>query len=279
MSLSSTTPSMAAGIGFPGGVPIFPSTDNLESTSIKVVVGSWRRINPATSTSSDFTVDVATYAPKTPFVTRVQLVDVDIPNTQQLIEAAWSRLYYQQGVPITPTCRSLDVAVNGNAASVVLPLPIDAIRLTMPLSDGVTRLFTTRRAPSPIIAIADTWRQFSNHSHYHNNQYYGLRVFGAEGFENGFLLTRENVRASEAGTMAFDIVSYTFSEALTRSEGNALYLCAAPIPGPTFLAAILTKVLPPVLIMTVPPPAGTPSSSSSSSLSLSLPSTFNGDTK
>ena len=246
--LSSSPASAAGAIGFPGGVPIFPSTDNLESTSIKVVVGSWRRLNPATSTSSDFTVDVSTYAPKTPFVTRVQLVDVDIPNTQQFIEAAWSRLYYQQGIPLALNCRSLDISVGGSATSIVLPLPIDAItRCAATETDGVTRVFTRHRAPWPIATMSETWKQFSGTSH-HSNQYYGLRIFGLQSFESGFLLTRENTKASDAGTLAFDVVSYDFAEALRLSQPEAsLYLCASAIPGPTFLAAILTKVIPAAL--------------------------------
>ena len=225
-------------IGFPGGVPSFPDTDTLESSSFKVVVGSWRRINPATSNSSDFTVDVAAYAPKTPFVNRVQLVDVDIPNTQQLIEGAWSRMYFQQGVPTSPTCRSLDVTFNGDATvSVVLPLLIDAVTMTQPsLRDPAkTRVFLTHCAPWPITAVADVWR------HLPGGQ--GLRIMGLSAFPAGFLLKQDGTACVDAGTMAFDVLSYDFAAAVAAEPTALLCLCAAPIPGPSYLAAMLTKVL------------------------------------
>ena len=228
-------------IGFPGGVPSFPSTDTLETSSFKVVVGSWRRINPATSNSSDFTVDVAAYAPKTPFITRVQLVDVDVPNTQQLIEAAWSRVYFQQGVTTSLTCRSLDVTLNSDAtASVVLPLPIDAITLTAASrrDSATTRVFMTHCAPWPIHAVADAWR------HLPGGQ--GLRIMGLPAFPAGFLLTKDNVTCVDAGTMAFDVISFEFAAALDDRPCANTLLClhAAPIPGPSYLAAMLTKIVP-----------------------------------
>lgn len=226
--------SSVSAIGFSGGVPAFPSTDTLEAGTFKVVVGSWRRINPATTPTSDFTVDVSTYAPKTPFVERVTLVDVDIPHTQQLIEAAWSRVYYQQGVPVSPTCRSLEVVTDGVVNTVVLPLTIDRVKSFQRMQGGVTRLFMTHRAPAPISSIAELWRCIPGGL--------GLRLCGVPGFYDGFLLTPDNVSMADTGTMALDVVSYDLAEAIDGVDASfALYLWSGPIPGPSYLAAILTK--------------------------------------
>ena len=254
--LSADSGSVSSGaIGFPGGVPIFPSTDALETSSFKVVVGSWRRINPATSTASDFTVDVAAYAPKTPFVTRVQLVDVDVPNTQQLIEAAWSRLYFQQGITPSLSCRSLEVTLNGaDIISAVLPLAIDTVSVlaTTPTL-GITRVFVKHQAPWPMPAVAETWKCLPGGQ--------GLRVFGLPSFPSGFLLTKENTRCAGAGTLAFDVVSFEFADAAEAAnhgdDGPLLCcLCAAAIPGPSFLAAILSRILPEALKLSLPVAAG-----------------------
>jgi hypothetical protein len=178
-------------------------------------------------------------------VTRVQLVDVDVPDTQQLIEPSWSRLYFQQGVPVIDTSRALDVTINGNVSSLVLPLPLDAVRSFEIVEPGVTRVFTTLRAPSPIVPVAEVWKCLPGGQ--------GLRIHGVPGFHDGFLLTEGNVRSGGSGTMGFEVLSYDFSEALTGSS-NLLVLTAAPIPGPTFLAAILSKLTPGALASQPLPP-------------------------
>lgn len=227
------TPPISA-LGFPGGVPAFPSTDTLEASSFKVVVGSWRRINPATTSTSDFTVDVSTYAPKTPYVTRVQLVDVDIPHAQQLIESAWSRVYFQQGVPISKSNRSMEIVTDGVVNSVVLPLAIDKVRMYQRLDSGTTRLFMTHQAPAPLASIAELWNCLPTS---------GLKLMGVPAYPDGFLLTPANVNDSCAGgVLALDIVSYDLADALEAdNHQSALYLTAGPIPGPSYLAAIMSK--------------------------------------
>lgn len=229
-------PFAPAAIGYPGSSPAFPNTECLSKGTFKVIVPSWRRLNPAQSTTGDYIVDVTTYAPKMPLITRMHLVDIDVPQVQQLIEANWSRLYFQQGVTLSTACRSLEFTVDEVAtASVVLPLPADPVKYYEPIGDGVVRLSMTHRAPTPIYTVADMWHRLPDKR--------GMRVFGIPLYPDGFLLTKDNVAVSEAGgTMSFDVVSYEFYGAVTALPANSpLLLVSSVVPGPNYLAAILTK--------------------------------------
>jgi hypothetical protein len=236
MSLLSAGLSNTVGVGFSGGMPTFPATNTLESSNFKVVVGSWRRMNASTKPStSDFTVDVTEYAPRSPYITRVQLVDVDLPATQRVIEDAWARLYFQQGVPLTPTCRSLDITADGVTIPIVLPLLLDEVKAYESVGASVVRMYMTRRAPEPVAAVAEMWKHLPGG---------GMRVLGVPGFHDGFLLTRDNVRPSTIASMAFDIVSAEFAEAVRSRPTGVLLLYAPPLLGATCLAAVLTNLIP-----------------------------------
>ena len=54
--------------------------------------------------------------------------------------------------------------------------------------------------------------------------------------------------------MAFDVISFEFSEAVAAEDGQLCCLCAATIPGPSFLAAMLSRVLPAALGLSWPAP-------------------------
>lgn len=153
-----------AAVGFPGGAPAFPGTDTLTPDAFKVVVASWRRINPATTSTSDFACDVSTYAPRGPFVKRVQLVDAQVPNTQTLIEEPWCRLWLSMGVPMTPDFRRMDVEVAvGDAVastSIVFPLPVSRVDSATVVQPGVTRLVLQDAAPCPAVAMVGAWAAF-----------------------------------------------------------------------------------------------------------------------
>lgn len=220
-------------------VPTFPTTDTLEAGCFKLVVPSWRRINPAESDTNDFTVLVAQYAPKTTFIKRVQLVDVDIPNSQMLIEPAWSRLYWGQGIP--SDVRRLEFSTGPlptDVAGVTLPARFDKVKQYVKLSPGVVRLFMTSRAPYPIASVVDAWTGLEHRG------LGELKLVGIPGaaFARGFSLNAAEVR--DAMPMAFDVLSHELYSALPADDtANTLYLYASPVPGPVHLAVILSRCL------------------------------------
>lgn len=237
-----------------GQVPSFPSTDRLERGTFKVVVGSWRRINPATTPTNDYTVNVSEYVPKTTPVTRVQLVDVDIPLTQQLIEPLWSRLYFGQGIYTSNDCRRLSVTVRepdyAVTADVVLPLLLNQVRTYQLLSASSTvRFFMTAQAPSPIVPIAEAWHQLSL---IHCGS---MRLVGLPAPLEEFVLTSDIVR--DDTSMSFDVISPVLYAALpdpaTVSAPCMPFLYASPIPGPSYLSRIVAKTMSVALAQTLPP--------------------------
>ncbi len=159
--MSALGPFDPSAIGFPGGAPAFPGTDTLTPDAFKVVVGSWRRINPGTSSTSDFACDLSTYAPRGPFVKKVQLVDVQVPSTQYLIERPWCRLWCSMGIPMTPDfCRvDADFTVGSHSVSVavVFPLAINPAVAASVIQPGVTRVVFAQAAPCPAQAVVAAW--------------------------------------------------------------------------------------------------------------------------
>lgn len=233
--------------------PSFPSTDCLHHGTFKVVVGSWRRLNEAKSSTNDFAVNVSAYAPKTTPVTRVTLVDIDIPPTQLLIEEPWSRIYFDNGMYATPDCRSVDVVFTVSAAyeaavrpptaclstAVVLPLCIDAVTAYTLLpgpAAGLVRLYFAHRVPFPIASIVEAWS--------------GLAARGCGSMCLVGVPTLPDFVLSSAcviddTTLSFDVQSEDLYDALQRNPDAAkhMYLYAAPVPGPAYLATILSRCM------------------------------------
>ena len=286
--------------GKPGGpyteasglMPSFPSTDHLTRSSFIVTVSSTaaQRLNHATpAPTNDFVCHVGRYAPSTTPVTRVQLVDVDIPCTQRLIEQPWRNLYFGQGVYTSADVRAITVTVHtgvsdagdgsdesapgpslGNfgigsglglgiggrhvpcdqtvtgaaTATVVLPLLLDRVKAHQKLSDTncTVRIVTESRAPYPIDPIARAWRAMATMN------CGDLRLVGPT--IGGLALVPGQV---------YDDGPFSFVVQLPRSvyealgEEDVLYLYAAPLPGPGYLAAVLTRALTSVMGLLCPP--------------------------
>ena len=228
----------------------FPSTDGLEKTSFKLVVGSWRRLNYATTATNDFEVNVAEYAPKQCFVTRVQLVDVDIPNTQLLIEEIWNRVYFNLGCVPTPECRTFNFnfhAVCGAAATctsaVVLPLPYDAVRQWELLPEaGYVRIYLAHRAPRPIVPLVHAWQSLAKLG-CGCMRLVGIPGLALPGQPGGTLPLDFNcvVDDSNMSLMVYSVPAWNALAAVVDPAAAPLYLLAAPLPGPSFLAKILSR--------------------------------------
>jgi hypothetical protein len=248
-----------------GQGPSFPSLDGLPKDHLMVTVGSWARMNPGNTSTNDFVVDMAAYAPGTTPITRVSLVDIDVPCTQQLIEPAWSRVYFGQGVTFPADQRAVDVTVTAAAAtaaaaaagdagcatgtaaapaslctaSVVLPLLLDRVVTYEKLPDGRTvRLFTTHRAPAPIRVIAEGWGGLAAA---------GCGVLQVVGIPGMPPLQLAASMVRDAGTsLAFDVVSDSLTAALADvppAVPTSMYLYASPSPGPAHVAAVLSRGL------------------------------------
>ena len=231
--------------------PSFPSTECLRHGTFKVVVGSWRRLNEATTNTNDFAVNVSAYAPKTTPVTRVTLVDVDIPPTQHLIEDPWCRVYFDNGMYTTPDCRVLEVGFSvtplnsttssliSSSASVVLPLHFDAITTytLLPGSSYTVRLFTAHRAPYPIASVVNAWAGLASR---------GCGALYLIGVPGVMEFSLNNVVVADDSTMSFDVQSRVLYDALRpphNPSNTALFLSASPIPNPQYLAAILSRCM------------------------------------
>jgi hypothetical protein len=220
----------------------FPSSDLLEKSSFKIVVGSWRRLNYASTTSSDFEVNVSDYAPKQCFVTRVQLVDVDIPNTQLLIEDIWNRVYFNLGCRVTVDCRTFnfnytDLCTDRAVThTVTLPLQLDAVRQYELLEYGYVRLYMQHRAPRPIVPLAHAWQSLQKIG-------YGcMQLIGLPG-TGTILLEYNSVR--DDTNMSFVLYSAAVWSQLKDlgDDRPSLYLTASILPGPSFLAKIISRAV------------------------------------
>jgi hypothetical protein len=224
-------------INVSGLAPSFPSNDLLSKYNFKVVVGSWRRLNYAKTDTNDYEVNVSTYAPRQPQITRAQLVDVDIPNTQLLIEDAWSRIYFSMGARTSPECRSLTLAYSGGScagpqtATVVLPLSLDAITSISVVQPGLVRVYLKHKAPTPIVPLAAAWEAFNK----------PLIIAGLPA--GPFSLSASQVHDDSA--LSFLVMSAELAAAVAAlpSTAPALFLTAMPLPGPSVLARVLTRAM------------------------------------
>ncbi len=217
-----------------GMSPGFPSTENLHHGAFKVVVGSWKRLNEDSSGTADFAVNVAAYSRKVSPVTRVQLVDVDIPCTQQLIEDAWSNLYFSQGVVTQPDCRTLFLTTTTGTFTVALPLLFDTVSTYQKLGGNRVRLFTTHRAPTPIRALAAAWCGLAAR---------GCGIMQLVGVPGLGVLQLTPDMVADDTTVSFEVLSSALYAALPDEPECDLYLYASSIPGPGYLAKILSRAM------------------------------------
>lgn len=212
--------------------PSFGSTSFMDRHAYKLVVPSWMRKAPCANDTNAFTVDVS-YAPMG-YVTRTQLVDVDIPNTQRLIERDWSRVYFDMGIVPSTACREVTVIVASSARNlsplkipVVLPLPLDTVVSYELIAQGIVRVFLGHGSPTPIVVVAGEWARFPS----------SLRLIGIPTI-GMLVLDARNVRPNTA--VSFDILSLPVWEALADAESPVqLYVTAGPVPGPTALANVV----------------------------------------
>jgi len=220
----------------------FMNTDILEKTTFKCVVGSWRRLNYGTTATNDFEVDVSDYAPKQCFVNRVQLVDVDIPNTQLLIEDIWNRVYFNLGCRVTIDCRTFNFSYKDTCSgevdtkSAVLPLPLDDVRQYQLLNPGFIRLYMKHRAPRPIVPLAHAWQSLKKIG------YGSMQLMGVPGL--GAVEIEYNAVADESN-MSLVIQNNAVYAALQNSFGDPPKLClvTSTLPGPSFLAKIVSRCI------------------------------------
>jgi hypothetical protein len=228
------------GTSYSGLVPTFPDTASLARTSFIVVAGSWTRLNEAKTSSTDFTVDVSGYAPAAgPVVTRVRMVDVDIPCSQERIEPAWNRLYFSLGVDVGAA--NLTLAVND--ATIVLPQQVTAVTAfeTAPAGSAPwVRIFTEALAPFPIAAVTRAWASFTRS---------GPGAISLVGLPDGpFVL--DPATLADDSAVSFRVTSLPLQTALggpglSRSGADVqLILTAAQVPCPSYLAQIISQLLP-----------------------------------
>jgi hypothetical protein len=131
----------------------------------------------------------------------------------------------------------------GVEVAVVLPLALDKVRAFRVLSPTTVRLFMTNTAPSPMRDIVEAWNALER------CRVGALRLVAVPGYPNGFALTRDMV--ADASPTSFDVQSPELVAALQAlgpdAGGNTArlgpYLYATPIPGPTYLATILSRAV------------------------------------
>lgn len=238
---------------YSGMQPSFPSSDALAKGAFQVVVASWRAVNADTATfnTADFAANVGAYAPRVTPVTRVKLTDVDLPCTQRRIEPEWARVYWGQGVD--PNARSLDITLNVGSnggggggrvasASVVLPAPCQAVTTYVKSSPAHTAstpyvtLFFAEAPPYPVAAIVEAWSALAVRA--------GgvLALAGVQSLEQPFVFDDANTVLDDS-RVSFRVFSAELHAALPDdpAEAGALYLYATPVPGPAYLATILSR--------------------------------------
>ena len=221
----------------------FGEAFELPRADFKLVCASWRRANAPRTLTNSFTVDVSAYTPRQSLISRVQLVDVDIPNTQLLIEDAWSRLYFDLGQRVGSSCRAVTLSAQGVtgtvAATVQLPLPVDAVLGFEALPDGWARVYTHAQAPYPLPVIAGAYATFPSSYLF----VVWVSVSAGVGTTHRLNLTAGNTRPGPS-INTFDVQDASLYAALTSAAQVApAFLCASVIPDPTGLAALLSAAL------------------------------------
>lgn len=223
-----------------GDGPSFPSTDTLARGSFMVAVSSDDALS-TTNGTSDFVVNVAAYAPRTTPVTKVTLVDVDVPPTQKLIEPPWSRVYFTQGLRYgtDQTARTMQLVVSSTTvASVVLPANLSVVRTYTknPSTYSVT-IFLQDNAPAPIDAMVKAWQAQASKACGQE-----LRLVNCPGGLGTFVLSdAEALRDHTA--LSFTVTSMALFTALPDEPPapGCMALAASPVAGPTYLSTILTR--------------------------------------
>jgi hypothetical protein len=213
-----------------GMVPSFFDPSLLPKTEFKILVGSWQRINMATTATNDFISNVAAYAPKNVAVMTACLSDVDIPNTQLLIEKEWSRVFFDVGFHPTAECRLLRLRYTCPvpcAVDVLLPLSVDKVSGFTIINPNTVLISLEHRAPTPIATAAAYWPN--------------LRLIGLPGGP-----TELSPSEVANGDSAFSFVVYSSALATALGSLNAgtqLYLASDGLNGPTALASYCSSAL------------------------------------
>ena len=225
-----------SGIGF-GHIP------ELHKADFKLVCASWRRANATRTPTNNFTVDVSAYTPRQSLVHRVQLVDVDIPNTQLLIEDAWSRLYFDVGQRVGPGCRAISLAAHRSSSTVsgevVLPLPVDSVLGFVVLPDGWVRVFTHDAAPFPVHALAQAYAAVAD-SHFDL-----LWVLTGAAATQRIPLLPSNCRPGPSVT-TFDVNDAALAASVTAAPSSSAipaWVTASAAPDPTTFASLISEGL------------------------------------
>ena len=228
----------------------FGEPPGLHRSDFKLVVASWRRQDPTHTPTNNFLVDVSSYTPRQSLINRVTLVDVDIPNTQLLIEDVWSRLYFDLGQRVGSDCRTLALtaqASTGGAVttSAILPLPIDVVTAFEAFGDNWVRVYTLTQAPFPVHVIAKGYEKFTTTS----AAYFELLwVQGGSPLSASvphvLKLTGVNTRPGPT-INSFDVQDATLYAAVaaTLSARTPAWLAASPVPDPASLAMLLSASL------------------------------------
>ena len=226
-------------------VPAFPTAEalgTLATGSFCVVLASWRRIATPHSSNTDFTVHAASYAPRAPLIKRVRIVDLDLPASQLLIDSSWNRLYFDQGFEWQPDDRSLtlDIAACECTASVcvVLPLPLDrvtSVALAPAFGPYAVRLTLAHRAPTPLVPIVAAFESL------YEARCGVLQLVGVPGVGT---LPLKAADVADVDAMSIVVRNPALAAFAVASAGAApcsLFLHASAIPGPSALAALVSR--------------------------------------
>jgi hypothetical protein len=231
-----------------GATPAFPPTDGLSKGTFTICVTSGSAIQGSTPSNYTVNVTTATGAPRTTPVTKVTLVDVDIPATQALIEPEWDRIYTSQGVVPGATTRDLAVEEDGDASTrcglLCLPMPFDAVTsFTCRPGTFTVVVCTQTRAPYPIREMARAWDGIQEGSDF-GGPYVGLRLLGVPGRGGEPYLITASTKVEDDSPLSFTITDpVLYGQIAPYSGTGGGYLTAGRIPGPSYLAIIVTRVL------------------------------------
>ncbi len=213
-----------------GMVPSFYDPSLLPQTDFKVLIGSWQRLNMASTSTNDFISNVAAYAPKNVAVITASLTDVDIPNTQLLVEKEWSRMFFDLGFHPSVDCRLLRLRYTCPepcAADVLLPLPLDKVVSISVVDPNTVVISLQHRVPAPIQTAFALWPN--------------LRLLG---FPDGPVALSPQQVAPGNSAFSFVVYSTALATKVTNQvPGTVYYLASDGLNGPTELAAYCSAAL------------------------------------
>lgn len=210
-------------------------------------------------TTWKFTVNTSDMARRT--ATSVRLVDVDVADTQRLIEPAWSELAWLPGLEVQDSCRRMEVTEIGTDAlgrtlELVLPLPFAAVKSVQPdvSRPGAVHVVMYTQPPRPIKTIAARWRTLgsalypgADWSSMDETVPASLALVGAivPPIQGRLVLLPDTVEDyAPQGPNAFTVLNRPLWDYLMQGEGLPLQLAltAGRPPSPEFLVHTLDAV-------------------------------------